>query len=362
MCKFLIELELETKDTDRKTSRVIRVDINKQGGDSKATPAMWAAQRSHYYVVHLLFQHGANPLLSDIQGYNILHLATFEGNVFLLVLLLHQNIPVDVPDAQGHTNLMWAAYKGFPACVDLFLRWGADVHATDESGFTALHWALVKGSRGCIQKLVEYGCDRFATASNGKGPSVMAQEMNTSHVWHEALKECGYKEDGRPIAFDFPGSSYVLKNRRSTMAQFFFFWPFPMLWVMLMIISRMVVYAAVPIALVAGGALQWVAQKALMFAPADMRSLHKTPWLAGIFAGTFFLVGARWCTTLLPGNFLHPLLTSSADFSQQHTAIILSPTCSLRCHTSFVATFTSAPCSMSQVMCRSWVGLLSKRL
>lgn len=251
-------------------------DVNKKGGESVATPAMWAAQRCHYYVVNLLLDHGADPLITDVQGYNILHLATFEGNVFLLTLLLHQNIPVDIPDTHGHTPLMWAAYKGYPACVDLFLRWAADVHATDETGFTALHWALVKGSQGCIQKLVEYGADRFAETSTGKTPAITAEEMKTERMWHRALLECGYTEEGMPRTIDFPLSSWFLKDKRAFMTKFFFLFPFAIIWIMVMISSHMVVYAGVPIALFAGYTLQWVAQQVIDHAPSDMRQMHKT--------------------------------------------------------------------------------------
>jgi hypothetical protein len=261
MCKFLLDAG---------------ADVNKKGGESVATPAMWAAQRCHYYTVHLLLEYGADPLITDVQGYNILHLATFEGNMFLLVLLLHQGIPVDVQDSHGHTSLMWAAYKGFPACVDLFLRWGADVHATDETGFTALHWGLVKGSLGCIQKLVEYGADRFAETSTGKTPSITADEMKTTRIWRRALAECGFDERGNPKVVSFPGSSLLTKDRRGMMNKFFFLWPFLILWLMLMVASHMVVYFGIPMALFIGYSMQWVAQSALPYAPADMRHLHKT--------------------------------------------------------------------------------------
>lgn len=251
-------------------------DVNKKGGESVATPAMWAAQRCHYYTVHLLLENGADPLVSDIQGYNILHLATFEGNMFLLVLLLHQGIPVDIADSHGHTCLMWAAYKGFPSCVDLFLRWGADVHATDETGFTALHWALVKGSQGCIQKLIEYGADRFAETTNGKTPAITAEEMKTERIWHKALKECGYDESGQPRNLEFPLSTRLLKDKRLFMTRFFFLWPAVIIWVMIMILSHMVIYAAIPFALLAGYGLQWLAMQVMDYAPTDMRHLHKT--------------------------------------------------------------------------------------
>jgi hypothetical protein len=276
-------------------------DVNKKGGESVATPAMWAAQRCHYYTVHLLLEHGADPLVTDVQGYNILHLATFEGNIFLLVLLLHQNISVDIPDTHGHTSLMWAAYKGYPACVDLFLRWGADVHAVDETGFTALHWALVKGSQGCIQKLIEYGADRFAETSTGKTPAVTAEEMKTERIWHKALIECGYNDDAMPRSLDFPGSSYLLKDKRAFMTKFFFFFPFLIIWVMISISSYMVVYAGIPFALFAGYSLQWIATQVMEYAPTDMRHMHKTvsqytTFEQGLRTNWLALAGRHFCS------------------------------------------------------------------
>lgn len=239
-----------------------------------ATPAMWAAQRCHYYIVNLLLQHGADPLLTDGQGYNLLHLATFDGNIHLLILLLHQNIPVDTQDLQGHTCLMWAAYKGFPACVDLFLRWGASVNVTDENTFTALHWALVKGSQGCIQKLLEYGSDRFAQTSTQKTPALVAEEMRSTRMWYRALQESGYDEDGNLKGPPFPYASFL--KQRAFVSRFFFLLPFVELYVIMSVLSHMVVFAAVPIALLIAFSIQWATQQALQWAPSDMRHLHRT--------------------------------------------------------------------------------------
>lgn len=234
---------------------------------------LWAAKRCHYYIVNLLLQNGADPLLTDNGGFNLLHSATLDGNVYQLVLLLHQDIPIDIPDEQGHTSLMWAAYKGYPACVDLFLRWGSNVHSTDDQGFTALHWALVKGSQGCIQKLVEFGSDRFAENNEGKTPRITAEEMDTTKQWHKALSECGYGIDGMPIFF--PLSAYV-KDKRTFLAWFFFLWPFVMLYVALKIMSSMVIYLAVPITFFISWMLQYTAQQAIRWAPPDIKHIHHT--------------------------------------------------------------------------------------
>jgi hypothetical protein len=261
MCKFLIDHGAE---------------INRKGGESIATPLQWAAQRCHYYTVNLLLQHGADPLISDAQGYNTLHISTFNGNVLLIVLLLHQGIPVDVLDSYGHTGLMWSAYKGFPQCVDVFLRWGASVHAKDEQGFTALHWALVKGSPACIQKLLEYGSDRFAKTETGKTPALTAKELNTSGAWHRALRECGYDEDAQAIEPHFPGAKYLRQDKKGFVTKFLFLWPFLIVWSLLHLLAGLPILLGLLLTGVIGYALQWCAQQVLDHAPPGMRHFHKT--------------------------------------------------------------------------------------
>ncbi|KAJ5668840.1 hypothetical protein N7462_009910 [Penicillium macrosclerotiorum] len=286
MCKFLLDNG---------------ADVNAKGGESVATPAMWAAQRCHYYIVNLLLQNGADPLLTDVQGYNILHLATIDGNAFLLVLLLHQEIPVDVVDQQGHTGLMWAAYKGYPACVDLFLRWGANANAVDEGGLTPLHWALVKGSLPSVLKLLEYGADRFTKTRDGKSPSTVAQEMNTSRIWFRALAERGFEPDGSQKAVPMGLTSFV--RNKSVMAKFFFLWPFLTILIGIWMLSHLVIFIGVPLTLVTLFGMQWIAQQLANRGPSEYRILQKTPYLAGVFAATLFWVGFRYVFQVLPATY-----------------------------------------------------------
>ncbi|KAI4200887.1 MAG: hypothetical protein LQ348_001704 [Seirophora lacunosa] len=188
-------------------------DVNAVGGESEATPAQWAVQRCHYYTVSLLLRHGADPTIADAGGYKMIHLATFDGNAFmLLIILLHPNVAVDEPDAQGHTALMWAAYSQLPAIVELLIRFGASISATDETAFTPLHWALVSGSGPCILRLLENGADRFALTSSDKSPAVVAEEMKTTRAWHQALNESGFNDDATPKRLPIPHTSFV-RNR-----------------------------------------------------------------------------------------------------------------------------------------------------
>jgi palmitoyltransferase ZDHHC13/17 len=286
VCKYLIEQG---------------ADVNQKGGESGATPAMWAAQRCHFYIVHLLLENGADPLTQDVQGYNILHLATIDGNALMMVLLLHQNIPVDAPDPQGHTSLMWAGYKGWPALTDILLRWGASVNATDDNGFTPLHWALVKGSKPCIERLIEYGANRFAKTTEGKTPATVASEMNSERQFHRALSDQGYGSDGNPRRLPL-GLAPILRDR-SKMSKFFYLYPFVIVFVGLYIISQYTIYVAVPLAFGVAFAMQWVAQYLGRFGPPDYRQIHKTPYLAGVFSGSLFWIGVSFVLHLLPATY-----------------------------------------------------------
>lgn len=172
--------------------------VDAKGGELQATPLHWACRNGLVYIVHLMIQHGADPLRTDSQGFNALHLATHSSNVMLVIYLLHQGLPVDFADPSGRTALHWAAYQGDSLTVDVLLKWGADVKLKDTLGFTALHWAIVRGSKPCMKRLIEEGSDVFAKSNEDKSCRIMAQEMNTLLIWENALIEAGRLKNGAP--------------------------------------------------------------------------------------------------------------------------------------------------------------------
>lgn len=275
---------------------------------------MWAAQRGHYYTVNLFLRNGADPLLTDVHGYNILHLATFDGNLLLLVLLLHHGIPVDSTDPQLHTSLMWAAYKGYASSVDLFLRWGADIHAVDDNGFTALHWALVRGNFGCIQKLVEYGSDRFVKNNEGKAPATVAEELKTQRVWWDALEECGYDKQGNPLHPKGTILGIRVADKTAILHKFFFLWPIVIIWAVTMCLTHLPWFLGILVAGLVGAGLHWIADKALDYGDGGEKAMYKTPYLAGIFGATAFWIAERWFFSILPSN--NPLFLYFSEYNE----------------------------------------------
>lgn len=116
-------------------------EVDPIGGELEATPLQWAARNGHLYIVHLLISHGADPALTDAQGFDTFHLAIHSSSPMLITYLLTQQLPVatDATDRAGRTCLQWAAYQGDGISVDLMLKYGADPNKKDPGGLTALH-------------------------------------------------------------------------------------------------------------------------------------------------------------------------------------------------------------------------------
>ncbi|KAJ5387235.1 hypothetical protein N7509_009776 [Penicillium cosmopolitanum] len=263
MCKFLLDAG---------------ADVNAKGGESVATPAMWAAQRCNYYIVNLLLSHGADP--PPNRRPRLQHPPPRNNR--------RKRIPPRPPPTPGDPG------------GHLFLRWGANANAVDEGGLTPLHWALVKGSLPCVLKLLEYGADRFAQTRDGKSPSTVAQEMNTMRVWYRALNERGYEPDGTQK--EVPMGLAIVRNK-STMAKFFFLWPFLTILLALWMLSHISVFLSIPLTLVTLFGMQWSAQQLANRGPSEYRILQKTPYLAGVFAGTLFWVGFCYVFRVLPATY-----------------------------------------------------------
>lgn len=158
--------------------------------------------------------------------------------------------------------------------MDLFLRWGASVNLTDKDGFTALHWAVVNGSPACIQKLLEHKSDPFAKTTTGKTPELVAQDVGSSGAWHRALTESGFNTDGSIRELPLPYASFV--KSRTFLTRFFFLCPFGVLFLVFFIFSKMVIFAAIPVSLVCAFTFQLAADRLLLWAPFDMKHLHRT--------------------------------------------------------------------------------------
>ncbi|KAA8917443.1 hypothetical protein TRICI_000392 [Trichomonascus ciferrii] len=278
-CKYLIEQGAE---------------VDYKGGELQATPLHWACRNGLVYIAHLLIQHGADPLRTDSQGFNALHLAVHSSNVLLVIYLLHQSMPVDTPDPAGRTAAHWAAYQGDALSIDCLLNWGANVKITDTLGFTALHWSIVRGNKMCIKRLIEEGSDVFAKSNDGKSPHIMAEEMRTVPAFQGALAEAGRLPNGsvRP--------KFLTKKAVDLIT---FLTPFVVLPLIFMLFHYFPVLLGVPLCLaLVIGTMMVLKRFILPNAYFGHTMFMQSPLLAGVFAGSCFLVMVRYLFFILPAT------------------------------------------------------------
>lgn len=113
-----------------------------------------------------------------IDGYQPLGLASFFGQLGVVIYLISKGADVNSPSAneQKTTPLHSAVAGQHLEVVRHLLLHGAQVNARQTGGFTPLHTAAFHGSLTMVMLLLEFGADPNAQSSDGRTPLDMALE------------------------------------------------------------------------------------------------------------------------------------------------------------------------------------------
>lgn len=271
-------------------------EVDALGGDLVASPLQWAARNGHVYVLELLCSRGADPTITDSQGFNALHLTVHSSAVMPLVLMLQQTSlsspeGLDSTDSQGHTALMWAAYQGDAISVDILLKHGSDVHKRDSAGLTAMHWAVVKGNRLCIRLLADAKADLLAKEDSGKTPRDMAIELKSIGAYRKALADIGIEEDGRRKQRTFGSSS----DRTAKLAVMFV--PFAALAFIFATFASLPWYTAAPFAAAELFGMHHIVTRVILD-PQEHDFLQRSNYFLAIVSASIAWVGWEWAGKL----------------------------------------------------------------
>ncbi|CAE7807683.1 Anks3 [Symbiodinium microadriaticum] len=107
-------------------------------GEPNHTPLMVASGNGHVRVVQLLLEAGAQKEAVAADGSTPLMWAALEGRDSVVRLLLEAGAEMDVRDQGGWTALMCSASERHPQVLRLLLEAGADKDVCDRFGQTAL--------------------------------------------------------------------------------------------------------------------------------------------------------------------------------------------------------------------------------
>ncbi|XP_071108799.1 uncharacterized protein [Haliotis cracherodii] len=126
--------------------------INKKGRKG-LTPIMVAAVKGHKSVFDFLESEGADLLLVDTDGNNLLHLTCLGGNMAIVQHLLSDS-NINQRGMFGCTPIMVAAVFGHKSVFDFLESEGADLSLVDTEGNSLLHLACAGGNMTIVQHLL----------------------------------------------------------------------------------------------------------------------------------------------------------------------------------------------------------------
>ncbi|XP_067656244.1 serine/threonine-protein phosphatase 6 regulatory ankyrin repeat subunit B-like [Haliotis asinina] len=131
-----------------------KAELNSRA-DGDMTALMLSAFCGNKEMYDLLISKGADVLLVDDKGWNILQVACWGGHVHVVKYILSQNIvDINSRDNEGRTSLMVSAYWGHKEVFDLLVGEGANVSLVADDGRHILHSAAAGGHVDMVEYIL----------------------------------------------------------------------------------------------------------------------------------------------------------------------------------------------------------------
>ncbi|XP_067685768.1 ankyrin-3-like [Haliotis asinina] len=122
------------------------VDINSKD-DNGVTAVLVAASLGNREVFDFLVRQGADILVADDDGQNILHLACQKGNVEMVkYILTKKRLGINTKGSRGMPPVLQSVYYGKKEVFDVLVKQGADLSVVDKNGDSILHLACRRGN------------------------------------------------------------------------------------------------------------------------------------------------------------------------------------------------------------------------
>uniref|UniRef100_T1IHG8 Uncharacterized protein n=1 Tax=Strigamia maritima TaxID=126957 RepID=T1IHG8_STRMM len=170
------------------SANLLQTAMNKQAGNGWS-PLLVASEQGHLEVVNILLQNHARVDVFDESGKAALHVAAEKGHRAVVDVLLQHKAFVNARSKVGITPLHLAAMNGYNQLVTSLIESnGAMMDAFSLSKQTPLHMAAQNGQLQVCSTLLDLKADSNTTDELGQTPLHLAAENDHSDVVKLFLK------------------------------------------------------------------------------------------------------------------------------------------------------------------------------
>lgn len=205
-----LQIALGNNDLDELTIALQKgANANQLPGNTDMTPIMLAETQE---IAQLLLKNKANPLVSDVNGQNLLHHAVSKENaVDLILLYVSLGVDVNARDHDNYTPLSLAidyfdeadAFDTQPVFVGnennqsnekefkpnpyktlkTLVKAGADLDTINQYGYTPLMDCVTKDNSNLVKLLLELGADKSIQNEYGQTAKDMAYKAGHRDIY-----------------------------------------------------------------------------------------------------------------------------------------------------------------------------------
>lgn len=165
-----------------------------------ATPLLFAARQGHLEACKIILKAGANPLATNNEGQNALHIVAFYGKTEIVQLLAKFKQLINSMSKDNVTPLMVAAHQGHLEAFKIILDAGSNPLATDDGGINAMHLAAREGKIEIVRLLSKNKQLIDSKTWNNSTPFMLAAREGHLEVCLELVKD-----GADPLATDITG-------------------------------------------------------------------------------------------------------------------------------------------------------------
>ena len=157
-------------------------DYINDGDKNNITPLNYAVHKGHLEIVIYLLSNKADVTVQTDDGWNVYHIAAYNGNVQIMqALILHNNDYINDVNKKNWTPLHHAVLKGHLEIVNYLLSNKADTTVQNGTGLNVYHVAAYHGNVQIFQALILHNND-YINDVNKKNWTPLHYAVSKGHL------------------------------------------------------------------------------------------------------------------------------------------------------------------------------------